>query len=87
MRVADAPVPHELEAHHAMWFAALALLIADARAYLAKPLDRVTHEERTAYRDLTTCGPMTRRLGRYCLVDAQEISRQFLASMGQREAA
>lgn len=86
MRVADAPVPPELEPAHSMWVAVLELVIADARAYLAKPTEPIKLEERTAYVDLTTCGPMTRRLGRYCLVDGQEITRQFLASMGQRDA-
>lgn len=68
--------PAEFESIERLWGAALNLLINDARDFLAgRPDPEGIKQE--AYRDLARCGPATRRLARFCLLDADAIARQF----------
>lgn len=66
----------ELHAALALWNAALALLIEDAKDYVHRGPDRAGYRA-AAYQDLTEGGPMTGRVARFCCLDPDEITRQF----------
>jgi len=68
----------DLEAELALWNAALALLIEDAKDFMHRGRDKSGHRE-AAYRDLTEGGPMTQHLARFCVLDAEDIALQFRA--------
>ena len=67
-----AHVPIDLVPQHELWMAALGLMMADARAYLAKP-DTASTTCRAAWEDLRDCGPMTRHLARFLVMDPQAV--------------
>ena len=73
----------ELAEYHALWAAVLAMLVQDALDHAAGRSDP-QGELQAAYIDLTTCGPMTRRLAGYSFADPERVTELFLASMDRR---
>ena len=85
--IGPAHVPIDLAPEHELWMAALGLMLADARAYLARP-DTASTTCRAAWEDLRDCGPMTRHLARFLVLDPQDVTAAFLKGMeGVRLAA
>ncbi len=69
-----------------MWSAALALFVQDGKAYVTRHSADPGCERETAYHDLIRCGPRTRWLARFCLLDPAEITRQFRRWLDEHRA-
>jgi hypothetical protein len=82
----SAPVPADLEAHHALWMAALELYVDDARDFLARGPDKPGYRLE-AYADLINCGPILCRLCRFTALDPEFVRERFLSSLGDSSLA
>lgn len=68
----------------ALWFAALGLLLDDARRYhrIGKdPIGAIPGAGKRALRDVLECGPMLRRLCEFADVDAAWVCERFAQSL------